>query len=32
MVAVGDVAGVEYSLKTDDGSPFDTRFDQVWTA
>lgn len=29
MVAVGDVAGVEYSLRTEDGSPFETRFDQV---
>eukprot|EP00752_Nemacystus_decipiens_P006546 g5896.t1 len=28
MVAVGDVAGVEYSLRTEDGSPFETRFDQ----
>ncbi|CAN0427497.1 unnamed protein product [Pylaiella littoralis] len=28
MVAKGDVAGVEYSLKTEDGAPFETRFDQ----
>lgn len=32
MVAVGDVAGVEYSLRTEDGSPFETRFDQVQNA
>lgn len=28
-VRAGDVAEVEYSLKKDDGSPFETRFDQV---
>ncbi|CAM9279134.1 unnamed protein product, partial [Hapterophycus canaliculatus] len=27
-VSVGDLASVEYSLKTEDGSPFETRFDQ----
>ncbi|CAN0237155.1 unnamed protein product, partial [Laminaria digitata] len=28
MVSAGDVAGVEYSLRTEDGSPFETPFDQ----
>ena len=29
MVSAGDVAGVEYSLRKEDGSPFETPFDQV---
>ncbi|CAN0007099.1 unnamed protein product [Scytosiphon promiscuus] len=27
-VSVGDLASVDYSLRTEDGSPFETRFDQ----
>lgn len=29
MVSAGDVLTVDYSLKREDGSPFECRFDQV---